>query len=191
MHLLNPFMPFISEEFYHTIGTKTDDLIIKQFVLPSQSDEKVLEEAELARAIISAIRDVRNKNQLKPKELLKVSIVTHTPQAFSNVLPAIIKGANLESLAFADAGNKEAIAFVVGQHSFYVHAGHLINQTDQLAELEKELDYLKGFLNAVQQKLANEKFVANAKPEMVEKEHKKMEDAMAKIKSIQDRLGLN
>ncbi|MBO7255632.1 MAG: hypothetical protein J6U79_04575, partial [Paludibacteraceae bacterium] len=55
-----------------------------------------------------------------------------------------------------------------------------------IKKMEAEIEYLKGFLNSVMKKLGNEKFVANAKPEIVENERKKQADAESKIKSLQD-----
>ena len=52
----------------------------------------------------------------------------------------------------------------------------------------KELEYNKGFLKSVQSKLANERFVSNAKPEILENEKKKLTDAEAKIRSIEEQL---
>jgi valyl-tRNA synthetase len=54
--------------------------------------------------------------------------------------------------------------------------------------LEKELEYQKGFLLSVEKKLSNERFVQNAKPEVIELERKKKADAEAKIKAIEESL---
>jgi valyl-tRNA synthetase len=63
-----------------------------------------------------------------------------------------------------------------------------INKEDEKERLLKELNYNKGFLKSVQVKLANEKFVGNAKPEIIEIERKKESDALNKIRSIEEQL---
>ena len=63
-----------------------------------------------------------------------------------------------------------------------------INKEEEKVRLTKELEYNKGFLKSVQIKLSNEKFVANAKPELIELERKKASDAEAKIKTLQEQL---
>ncbi len=184
MQLLHPFMPFITEEFYHMLREHSDDLVIKQFVTPEKADEAILAAGELAKQICSAVRDARNKNQIKPKEQLAISVQTKSASEFDSIRAVVLKTANVTGLTTINTPVADALTFVIDQHTFYLEAGHLINKQAQQSELQKELDYLQGFLQAVQSKLANEKFVANAKPEMVDRERKKMEDAQAKIASI-------
>ncbi|MFM2225034.1 MAG: hypothetical protein RJA07_1236 [Bacteroidota bacterium] len=188
MHLLHPFMPFCSEEFYHTVREQNDDLAVKQFVDLDKADETILAQGELLKQIVSSIRDAKNKNQLKPKEMLPLSIQTKDEKAFASISSTLSKSANLSAISFTDETVKDAIVFVVGQHSFYLQAGNLVNKSAQKEELEKELNYLQGFLKSVETKLSNEKFVANAKPELVAIEKKKQADAESKIKSIKESL---
>jgi valyl-tRNA synthetase len=70
----------------------------------------------------------------------------------------------------------------------YVQPRNVIDTSGQNEELKKELDYLKGFLISVYKKLANERFVQNAKPEVVEIERRKKADAEHKIKVIEESL---
>ena len=66
--------------------------------------------------------------------------------------------------------------------------GTNINIGEEKERLTKELDYNKGFLQSVQKKLTNERFVQNAKPEVLDIEKKKQADAEAKIKAIEEQL---
>ena len=75
---------------------------------------------------------------------------------------------------------------MVGVTEYAVPLGNNINVEEEIKKMEAEIEYLKGFLNSVMKKLGNEKFVANAKPEIVENERKKQADAESKIKSLQD-----
>ena len=64
-----------------------------------------------------------------------------------------------------------------------------IDSSSQRINLEKDLEHLKGFLDSVNKKLSNERFVSNAKPEVVALEKRKKEDAEAKIRAIEESLG--
>ncbi len=187
MHLLHPFMPFVSEEIYHLLGTQKDDLAVKQFenFELSKAENAVLENGELLKQIVSSVRDARNKNQIKPKDQLPLSIQSKHQNVFEPILSGIQKLGNISSIHFTMDTLKDAITFVIGQDTFFLQAGDLINKSAQKEELEKELAYLKGFLESVQKKLANEKFVANAKPELIAIERKKEADAISKISTIQ------
>ncbi|HOW30366.1 MAG TPA: hypothetical protein PLP88_02265 [Bacteroidales bacterium] len=58
----------------------------------------------------------------------------------------------------------------------------------EIVSLTQELEYTRGFLKSVMMKLSNERFVANAKPEVVEIERKKQADAEARIKVLEEQL---
>ena len=68
MELLHPFMPFVTEEIYHLLDERNDDLCIKVNVVAANTNEQILAEGALLKSIISGLRDMRNKNQIKPKE---------------------------------------------------------------------------------------------------------------------------
>ena len=71
---------------------------------------------------------------------------------------------------------------------FFVPLSSNINVEEEKSRLTKEIEYNKGFLKSVQIKLSNEKFVANAKPELIVLERKKQADAEAKIKALKESL---
>jgi valyl-tRNA synthetase len=77
---------------------------------------------------------------------------------------------------------------VTRSEKFYVQTETVIDTDVQKEQLLKDLDYQKGFLASVDKKLSNEKFVNNAKPEVIEFERKKKADAEAKIKAIEESL---
>lgn len=190
MHLLHPFMPFISEELYHLVNEQKDDLAVKQFALASIPDERILAEGKIAQDWISAIRDIRNKQQIKPKDKLALDILTQDKDLLSRISDAVIKAANLSAINLVETPAESGVAFVVDTHRFFLHTGQEVDTLAQAEEWKKELEYLQGFLKSVNAKLANEKFVANAKPELVEVERKKQADAVAKIKVLEQNLGL-
>jgi valyl-tRNA synthetase len=71
---------------------------------------------------------------------------------------------------------------------FYIPLKSNINTEEEKERIAKELDYNKGFLKSVQVKLSNERFVANAKPDILENERKKESDALNKIKALEEQL---
>ena len=188
MQLLHPFMPFITEEIYHLLNDQEDDLTIKQFSEMSDPDQSVLNQGRLLKDIITAIRDIRTKNKIKPKETIKLFIETHKKSHYEHLIPLLQKQINAEEIEFTSHNVESSIRLVVNNDKFYIVSENKIDNAEQLAQLEKDLEYLKGFLNSVDKKLNNEKFVQNAKPEVLSLERKKRKDAEAKITTIQETL---
>jgi valyl-tRNA synthetase len=82
------------------------------------------------------------------------------------------------------------MAMVVQTEKVYIQSHAEVNVEAQRDKMNSELNHLKGFLESVDKKLSNEKFVANAKPEVLANERKKQEDALAKIKTLEESLSL-
>jgi valyl-tRNA synthetase len=185
MQLLHPFMPFVTEEIYHQLATRTDDLCVKQNTPASKADAILLQNGQLLKDIITGLRDLRNKQQVKPKETIAVtidSVVSETYQSFETLLA---KQINASSIAYDSAIPAGAVTSVIGKDKFFVLLPKPLDTGKQKDELLKELAHLQGFLLSVEKKLGNEKFVANAKPEVIALEQKKKSDAMEKIGIIE------
>lgn len=191
MQLLHPFMPFVTEEIFHQLKERTagDDLTIKQLKAPEKADQSMLQSGVLLKEVITAIRDARNKQQLKPKETIRIAIESATPGQYESVQSILARQVNAEAISFADAAIAGAVTIVCGKDKFYMESNKEVDKVAQKAQLEKDLAYYQGFLDTVEKKLSNERFVQNAKPEVVEVERKKKRDAEEKIKAIQE--GLN
>ncbi len=190
MEILHPFMPFITEEIYHLLEDKKDDLCVKVTAVVGIIDEKILAEASLLKSIISGLRDVRNKNQIKPKETIKLHIQTAEVAIYKSIESILAKQINSASISSVNDAVAGTITTVIGKDKFYIETEQPLNTAGQKEDLEKELNHLKGFLVTVEKKLSNEKFVANAKPEVLALEQKKKADAEEKIKIIEDSLSL-
>lgn len=188
MQLLHPFMPFVTEEIYHLLTERTDDLCVKQFAAVQPADKTVLLEGQLLKDVISGLRDTRNKNQLKPKETIKLCIHTADNVLYKAIEPILTKQVNADAITYVQEPVPNSIASVIGKDKFYITSEQEVDTTHQKATLSKELEYLKGFLESVNKKLSNERFVQNAKPEVVSIEQKKKADAEAKIKIIEESL---
>jgi valyl-tRNA synthetase len=193
LQLLHPFMPFITEEIYHQLRNRNegDDLMVKQLPADTEADTTVLRHGSLLQDIITAIRDNRNKNGLKPKDTITLWIDSENQGFYDNVQDILRRQVNAENIGFTSEAKNGTIAVVVHSDKFYIEAELAVVDTEkQKEDMEKELTYLKGFLVSVEKKLSNDRFVQNAKPEIIDNERKKQADAMAKIKALEESLSL-
>ncbi len=190
MQLLHPYMPFITEEIYHALKERdeSDDLTIKQMKAAKVPDANLLSAASLMKEVITSIRDIRVKNKIKPKESIKLYIETTQQSRYQTAESVLLKQANAESITYVSSPVAGTISAVVQKDKFYIATENAIDTSSQKEQLLKDLDYLKGFLLSVEKKLSNERFVQNAKQEVVEAEHQKKTDAEAKIKAIEESL---
>jgi valyl-tRNA synthetase len=188
MHLLHPFMPFITEEIYHLLGEKQDDLCVKQFPPIGGTNNDVLAGGELLKQVISALRDARNKSQLKPKETIKLHIQPANSEVYKNIENILLKQVNAESISYVNETVANATVVAVEKDKFYIESERQVDTEAVRAELLKDLEHQKGFLQSVLKKLSNERFVANAKAEVVDLEKKKQADAEARIRTIEESL---
>ena len=188
MQLLHPFMPFITEEIYHLLKERTDDLTVKQYPPATIADKNILSTANLLKEVITNIRDARNKNQLKPKDAIKLHILTENKSTYLSIESILLKQVNALSVSYASTAVANSITVVVQKDKFFIETTTVLDTTSQKEQLQKDLDYLKGFLISVEKKLGNERFVQNAKQEVLESERKKKEDAEEKIKVIEESL---
>ncbi|HWC54253.1 MAG TPA: valine--tRNA ligase [Chitinophagaceae bacterium] len=190
MQLLHPFMPFVTEDVYHQLKERDqmDDLCIKRFPNIRDTDPTILQSGILLKDVITGIRDAKNKNQIKPKERIKLYIQSDARDAYSPITNIFARQVNADSISFTQESIKSSITTVIQKDKFYIETETKLDSSNQKEQLEKELEYQKGFLLSVEKKLSNERFVQNAKPEVIELERKKKADAEAKIKAIEESL---
>ncbi len=181
-------MPFITEEIYHLLKEREDDLTVKQFEPASAYDTTVLQKGNKLKELITAIRDTRNKNNIKPKETVIVYIESQDQLSYDFIKDILAKQVNIEEIKFNEPSGNTVITTVVGKEKIHIETKNEIDVVAQKDKLLKDLDYLKNFLNTVDRKLSNDKFVQNAKPEVIELEKKKKKDAEEKINIIQQSL---
>jgi valyl-tRNA synthetase len=190
MQLLHPFMPFVTEEIYHQLKERGDDLVVKQFKPASSPNEGVLDNGALLKEVITSIRDARNKNQLKPREAIKLHIRSDQAGSYKTFEGILAKQVNAESVSYTNETVPNTITVVVQKDKFFIESTAPVNTDSQKAQLQTDLEYLKGFLQSVEKKLSNERFVKFAKPEVIENERKKKSDAEEKIRVLEESLRL-
>ena len=188
LQLLHPYMPFITEEIYHLLRERNDDLVVKQFASLQQPQLEILQQGSMLKDIITSIRDVRNKHTIKPKETIRLFVETHDTSSYNYFEKILLKQVNAEFIKFNMSPGINAITTVIGKEKIFIDANIEVDAAAQKEKLVKDLDYLKGFLNTVDKKLSNDKFVQNAKPEVIELERKKKLDAEEKITIIEKSL---
>ncbi|MGZ5133720.1 MAG: valine--tRNA ligase [Flavitalea sp.] len=188
LQLLHPYMPFITEEIYHLLAERDDDLCIRQFGPILQPEPKILQSGALLKDLITGLRDARNKNQLKPKEPVQLYIQSSAQKIYTAIQSILTRQVNASEIFFTEQPVTPSIAIVIGKEKFYMVSEQPVDTRNQKEELLKELQYLQGFLISVDKKLNNERFVQNAKPEVVAIEQKKKADAQTKIKVIEESL---
>ncbi len=186
LRILHPFMPFITEELWQAIVKREENESIMFALLPSAEsfDKKLIADFEITKHIVAGVRTIRlEKNIPNREELILQVIGTHN----KNNDPVIIKMANLSSIDEVSDKASGAAAFMVGSIEFAVPLSESNIDIDaEIEKMEAEIKYLEGFLQSVMKKLGNERFVQNAKPEIVDNERKKKADAEEKIAVLRD-----
>ena len=195
MALTHPFMPFITEEIWQDISLAHhgerqpgESLCTALFPKPTTVDAKVLADFEMLFEIVTSIRNIRNAKQIAPKVELPLSIRTETRERFIPLEGLIQKMANVPAISYVSEKPANATSFLIKGDEFYVDLADEIDPAQELINTQKDLDYQIGFRDSVMKKLSNEKFVANAKPEVVERERQKIADTDAKIAALQETL---
>lgn len=186
MKLLHPFMPFQSEEIWQLISERSIDeaLVIAQQKDADSFSEEVIKNFEITAELISGVRNYRQTKGISPREA--VEVYTNASE-FANEA-VVRKLANVSEIHFGQKTDKPSFTFLVGATEVSIPLSENLDLGEEKAKTEEELKYLKGFLISVDKKLSNEKFVANAKPEIVEVERKKQKDAQDKIAILEEKL---
>ena len=185
LKLLHPFMPFVTEEIWQQISSRTpqEALIIANYPEEKTFNEGILEEFEFIKEVISGIRTIRKEKNIPFKEEISLSIIDN--EHFTTKWNSIIeKLGNVSAISYVEKATEGAISFRVKANEYFIPILDKINVEEEIKKLETELHYAEGFLKSVQAKLSNEKFVNSAPAQVVENERKKESDTLAKIETL-------
>ncbi len=188
LHLLHPFMPFITEELWqHLAERKEGESIMvspQTIAVPDEGDDAILAQIEMMKNVVAGVRAIRNTKNISPREALDLQVIAANPIAALDSL--VVKMANVNGVAVVEAKGEGVSSFMVGTTEYAVPLGGLIDVEAEIAKAEAELKHLEGFLNGVKKKLSNERFVNNAPAAVVELERKKQSDAESKIATLKE-----
>ncbi len=188
LHLLHPFMPFITEELWqHLTERKAGESIMvspQTIAAPAEGDDVILANVEIVKNVVAGVRAIRNTKNISPRETLDLQVIGTDPVPAYDCI--IVKMANVGGVTVTENKGEGVSSFMVGTTEYAVPLGGLIDVEAELAKAEAELKHLEGFLNGVKKKLQNERFVNNAPAAVVELERKKQSDAESKIATLKE-----
>ncbi len=182
MKAIHPYMPFISEEIYQSIysGSAETPCVISEYPIANNQKASAL---DLPMQMVSEVRNIRAQKQISPKE--KLSAWLENPeQELTEYSSMISKLSNIEIQSNQRESNSNQLMFLVNKSEIWLELNLEIDVEAERIKIQEEITYLEGFWKATNAKLSNEKFVANAKPEIVEKERQKLNDAESKLQNL-------
>ena len=189
MLVLHPFMPFVTEEIWQDLAERKDGESIMVASMPKveEADSNLLARFALLQEAVSAIRNIRKQKNLPQKEAVELKVVVdeNYPSEFEAVLR---KMGNLSAINAVTEKNPTDAGFIVKTTQYFIPMGDNVNVEEEVAKLEKDLEYYEGFLASVMKKLSNERFVNSAPAQVVANERAKQSDAEAKIAAIKEQL---
>ena len=188
LHLLHPFMPFITEELWqHLTERKAGESIMvspQTIAAPAEGDDAILANVEIVKNVVAGVRAIRNTKNISPRETLDLQVIGTDPVPAYDCI--IVKMANVGGVTATENKGEGVSSFMVGTTEYAVPLGGLIDVEAELAKAEAELKHLEGFLNGVKKKLQNERFVNNAPAAVVELERKKQSEDESKIATLKE-----
>jgi len=189
LRVLHPFMPFLTEEIWHQISDRKAEeaLIISRYPKLKEFDKKIIADFEYTAEVISAIRNIRKEKNISFKEQLELFVSKN--ENFNADFDVLIKKlCNVSEINETKDKVENALSFRINSNEYFIPFGSSIDVEAEKQKLEEELKYTKGFLQSVQKKLSNERFVNNAPAKVIEIERKKEADAVLKIETLEDSL---
>ncbi|RZA01377.1 MAG: valine--tRNA ligase [Sphingobacteriaceae bacterium] len=192
LKILHPFMPFTTEELWHDelFGQREDSdcCIVAQLPTYGEFNTRLLSDVEVVKLIITQIRNVRNSKQLSPKEPLPLFTKVNSDIDYKPYKVIIEKLGNVSEFGEVDDKISGATSFLAQTDEFFIPLSVTIDVDAERLKLQKEEEYLLGFLKSVNAKLNNERFMQNAKPEVIDIELRKKSDAEAKLAIVKQNL---
>ena len=189
LRLLHPFMPFITEEIWQMLEERKDgeSLMITPMPACRKFNKELMLRFDTVKETVSAVRTLRKEKDIPNKERLILCIKSEEDKYDMEFLSIIVRLCNLSEVRFIKVKEKGAASFMVDTTEFFIPVGDKLDVKGEMAKIQEELDYYRGFLVSVMKKLDNERFVKNAPASVLDLERKKKSDADSKIKSLEER----
>jgi len=189
LKLLHPFMPFLTEEIWHKLASRNfkESITISPWPKSNKFDNDVINNFEIAKDIISYIRNFRKEKNIPFKQDL--SLYFTSIDSNLNYISIIKKLVFLDKIEFSEKDKFKSVnSFIIGSIEFFIPLEGEFNLKSEIKRLQKELDYNIRFLNSIENKLKNKSFIDNAPKDIIEKEKRKVNDANKKIEAIKKAL---
>jgi valyl-tRNA synthetase len=186
LKVLHPFMPFITEEIWQYIKERDpkDALVVAEYPKNVSFDAQIINNFNHVAEVVSAVRTIRKDKNIPFKDVLELFYIDN--ENIDNQWNSIIcKLTNISHVTVTNESVSGALSFRTDTNEYFVPIAQAVNLEEEVTKIKAEIEYLEGFLKSVNVKLGNEKFVANAKPEIIANEQKKKADALAKIASLE------
>ena len=190
LKLLHPFMPFITEELWQNLYERKqgESIMVSPLGEFAQADNSALEQMEQIKDVVVGVRNIRQQRSIAQKEQLLLEVVAQQMPLSDSAQQVICKLCNLSAIQTVSQKSATSASFIAGVTEYAVPLNAFIDVEAERAKLLSELQYQEGFLQNVMRKLSNERFVQNAKPEIVALERKKQSDAESRIAAIRESL---
>ena len=184
---LHPFSPFITEEIWHLIKDRNDDIIISDWPKTKTYDENLIQQFSTALEVVSCIRNFRKEKniQLKQKISLLVKQKVKTKSIFYSV---ICKLANIDEISVVEKNTSPSYSFMIGSDEYFIPYNDSIDMAEEVKKIEKEIEYIRGFIKIVNNKLSNQNFIKKAPKNLVESEKNKLKDGNIKLEILTNKL---
>ena len=196
--LLHPFMPFMTEELWSlTAGEgQSRETLLAHAPWPDLSfeDASAADDINWLIELVSGIRSVRSEMNVPPSAQAPLAVLEAnelTKERLAHHDAAIKRLSRVADISLSDAAPKGSAQLVVGEATYCMPLGSLIDLGAEMLRLEKESGKLTAEMEKIDKKLSNEKFVANAKPEVVEADRARfaeLQEAQGKIAVAMQRL---
>jgi len=187
--LLHPFMPFITEDIWQKIISRNKGDSISFCQWPNPLVEKVdfqkIENFNHLFKVIASIRNIRKEKNISFKEKLSLFVDNKEVLFLKDILQ---KTCNLDEVRLSEGHNEDCFPFLVDKSRYFIPLTFDIDSSVEIERIENEIIYLQGFLEAVNQKLSNEKFTSNAPKKIIMMEEKKRQDTIIKLESLKKQL---
>lgn len=190
LKVIHPFMPFITEEIWQLLIKRNEgeSIMISRMPEVKKFKKEIIAGFESAKEIVSAVRTVRKDKEIPNRDKIKLFILSNEENYDTEFLPVISKLCNLSEISFVTEKQEGVASFMAGTIEYYIPLSGKLDVESEIAKIQEDLNYNRGFLVSVMKKLDNEKFIKNAPASVLELERKKKSDAESKIRSLEERM---
>lgn len=185
LKILHPFMPFLTEDIWQRMATRSKEeaLVVSSWPESRTIDADLLANFEMIQDVVSGVRTIRKEKNIASKNAVSLTIINN--EKFTTALDTVVaKLENVENISYSDEKLEGALSFRVKSNEYFIPMEGAIDIEAEIEKLTKELEYVQGSLKRAQGMLNNEKFVNNAKEVVVNKQKKIVADSEAKIETL-------